>query len=178
MYGFRPAAGDAGGALGAAMMAYYSYLDNKRTADDKQDAQQGSFLGPQYTDEEIELELKSLNAVYEHTSQEQMIKRTAQAVFDQKVIGFFQGRMEYGPRALGNRSIIGDARSTQMQSIMNLKIKFRESFRPFAPAILEERVSEYFEFDRPSPYMLFVADVKSDKRLKADTKGFTGAGTA
>ncbi len=161
----QPAAGDAGGALGAALLAWYSYLGNPRQADGCKDRQYGSLLGPAYSDEEIEKFLKRNEVVYRRIPATELAETTADLIARENVIGWFQGRMEFGPRALGSRSIIGDARSPRMQSIMNMKIKFRESFRPFAPSILREHLSEYFELDRESPYMLLVADVVPGKRI-------------
>ena len=160
----EPAAGDAGGALGAALYIWYQYLGNERKADNKTDFQNGSYLGPEFSDEEIEKYLKQNNIPYNKVSEAELIEKTADILAEEKVVGWFQGRMEFGPRALGARSIIGDARSSKMQSVMNLKIKFRESFRPFAPSVLEEKISDYFEIDRPSPYMLLVADVKKERQ--------------
>lgn len=160
----QPAAGDAGGALGAALFTWYAYLNNTRPADDKTDFQSGSYLGPSFSNEEIEAYLKSADAVYTKLDDDQLIDSTASLISEENVIGWFQGRMEFGPRALGARTIIGDARSVTMQQKMNLKIKFRESFRPFAPSVLAETVSEYFEIDRKSPYMLLVADVRKERR--------------
>ncbi len=161
----QPAAGDAGGALGAALCVWYGYLDNPREATDKQDFQQGSYLGPSFSNDEIKAELDSLGAKYKVLSDDQLYPEVASLLGNEKVIGWFQGRMEFGPRALGGRSIIGDPRSSEMQTKMNLKIKYRESFRPFAPAVLREDVSEYFELDADSPYMLLVAPVKEGRRL-------------
>ena len=160
----QPAAGDAGGALGAAYVVWNMVQDNKRTANGVNDKMNGVYLGPEFDDMEIEAYLQHHG--YTATimdDEEQRAKHIAQLLFDQNVIGLFQGRMEYGPRALGNRSIIGDARSPQMQRIMNLKIKYRESFRPFAPSCLEERVNDFFELEEPSPYMLLVAQVKASR---------------
>jgi len=165
----QPAAGDAGGALGAALFVWYRYLGNARTADPQADRQQGSLLGPVFDDNQIAAFLKENDIPAERLDEEALLKRTASFIADEKVIGWFQGRMEFGPRALGSRSIIGDARSGEMQEIMNLKIKFRESFRPFAPSVLAEKVSDYFDIDRASPYMLLVADVKADKRKDIKT---------
>ena len=162
----QPAAGDAGGALGAALLVWYQYLGNKRNADDINDFQKASYLGPAFSDEEIEAYLKENDIPYEQFNKDEFCDKVANLIIDNKVIGWFQGRMEFGPRALGSRSIIGDARSRDMQSIMNLKIKFRESFRPFAPTVLEECVSNYFDIDRPSPYMLLVASIRNDRRVK------------
>jgi len=165
----QPAAGDAGGALGAALSVWYQYLDNPRdptAARGKQsDAMKGSFLGPRFENDEIETFLKESGAVYRRLDRRCLTHEVAHRLADEKVVGWFQGRMEFGPRALGSRSIIGDPRSTRMQSMMNLKIKFRESFRPFAPSVLKERVSEYFELDTASPYMLLVAPVVEDIRF-------------
>jgi carbamoyltransferase len=166
----QPAAGDAGGAIGAAMFVWYHLLDNHRKSDGS-DKQQASLLGPAYSNEQIRTFLESVNAVY-HTfeDEEKLIEKVADLINEGKVIGWFRGRMEFGPRALGSRSIIGDARSEKMQSIMNQKIKFRESFRPFAPSILKEDVREYFDLPPgyESPYMLLVAPVRADKRLPLD----------
>ena len=172
----EPAAGDAGGALGAALYVWYQYLGNERKADNKTDFQKGSYLGPEFSDEEIEKYLKQNNIPYNKVSEAELIEKTADILAEEKVVGWFQGRMEFGPRALGARSIIGDARSSKMQSVMNLKIKFRESFRPFAPSVLEEKISDYFEIDRPSPYMLLVADVKKErqKSMTEDQKKLFG----
>jgi carbamoyltransferase len=161
----QPAAGDAGGALGAALFTWYQYFDNPREADNKTDFQKGSYLGPEFSVNQIEQFLKSNNIKGHKLSDEDLYNKCADLLNSENVIGWFQGRMEFGPRALGNRSIIGDARSSKMQSVMNLKIKFRESFRPFAPAVLEDKVSDYFEIDRPSPYMLLVADVRKERRV-------------
>ncbi|MGD9140456.1 MAG: carbamoyltransferase [bacterium] len=158
----QPAAGDAGGAMGAALFAWHQYLGNERRVDDGKDSQKGSYLGPVFGDGDILEFLKSNDIPYSEIATADIPDRVADLIAEQKVIGWFQGRMEFGPRALGSRSIIGDARSPEMQETMNLKIKFRESFRPFAPSVLEERVSDYFEIDRPSPYMLLVAPVKRE----------------
>ncbi len=158
----QPAAGDAGGALGAALLGWY--LNNPRQTDGINDFQKGSYLGPEYSDEDILKFLKTNNIPHKKISDDEIITNTAKLLADEKVIGWFQGRMEFGPRALGSRSIIGDARSSKMQSVMNLKIKFRESFRPFAPSVLMEHLSDYFELDKPSPYMLLVANVLKNRR--------------
>ena len=162
----QPAAGDAGGALGAALFTWYQYLDNPRIADNKNDFQSGSYLGPEFSDKFIQAYLDKNEIPYQELVQQDMPGVVADLLAEENVLGWFQGRMEFGPRALGARSIIGDARSVKMQSVMNLKIKFRESFRPFAPSVLEEKVSEYFELDRPSPYMLLVADVKKNRQIE------------
>ncbi len=158
----QPAAGDAGGALGAALFAWYQYLDNKRTADGQRDFQRGSYLGPEYKNGAIADYLQRNNIPYTELPDEEIPEKIADLIAQEKVIGWFEGHMEFGPRALGARSIIGDARSPKMQEIMNLKIKFRESFRPFAPSVVRERVSDYFEMDCDSPYMLLVAPVKKE----------------
>lgn len=160
----QPAAGDAGGALGAALFAWHQYLGNERKANGK-DSQKGSYLGPGYKTAEITKFLKDKNVPYTEIEKESIPERVADLIAEGKVIGWFQGRMEFGPRALGARSIIGDARSPKMQEIMNLKIKFRESFRPFAPSVLEEKSSQYFELEKESPYMLLVAPVRDKKHL-------------
>jgi carbamoyltransferase len=161
----QPASGDAGGALGAAQAFYYQELDNKREIS-KADSMNGSFLGPQFADDQVENELKSCGANYKKLTSVQIIKDTAKALSEEKAVGWFQGRMEFGPRSLGNRSIIADSRSEKMQKNLNLKVKYRESFRPFAPAVLFEKVSEWFEINSESPYMLVVANVKKSKQLQ------------
>lgn len=161
----QPAAGDAGSALGAALFVWYQYLGNKREVHGK-DLQKGSYLGPKYKKEEIIKFLKKKNAPYTEIEEERIPERIADLIADGKVIGWFCGKMEFGPRALGARSIIGDARSPKMQEIMNLKIKFRESFRPFAPSVLAEKKSEYFDLEKESPYMLLALPVKEAKRLR------------
>jgi carbamoyltransferase len=165
----QPASGDAGGALGAAQAFYYQELDNKRKIL-KTDSMNGSYLGPQFTDDQVEDELKNCGANYKKLTLDQIIKDTAKALSEEKVVGWFQGRMEFGPRSLGNRSIIADPRSEKMQKNLNLKVKYRESFRPFAPAVLFEKVSEWFEINCESPYMLLVADVKKSKQFQMTDK--------
>ena len=160
----QPAAGDAGGALGAALTVWHSYLEKPREANNQDDSMQGAYLGRRYTNDEISAYLDSINAPYSKLEDEVLMPKLAGILDSEKVVGWFSGRMEFGPRALGGRSIIGDPRSPKMQSIMNLKIKYRESFRPFAPAVKAENVSDWFEIDRKSPYMLLVAPVKEDKR--------------
>ena len=162
----QPAAGDAGGALGAALFTWHQYLDKERVVDGKTDSQHGSFLGPSYTGDELKQFLDTHGFLYQKVGYEEIPDKVADLISQEKVIGWFQGRMEFGPRALGARSIIGDARSPKMQALMNLKIKFRESFRPFAPAVPGDDVSDYFEIDRSSPYMLLVAYVRPEKRRK------------
>jgi carbamoyltransferase len=159
----QPAAGDAGGAVGAALAVWHNELGHPRTADGRHDAMQGSYLGPEFSPPQIREYLDATGAVYRELSDEDWAPAIARLIADENVVGLLHGRMEFGPRSLGNRSIIGDARSPKMQSVMNLKIKYRESFRPFAPSCLEERLSDYFEIDRPSPYMLLVAPVRSDR---------------
>jgi carbamoyltransferase len=166
----QPAAGDAGGAVGAALSAWYQYEDRPRTADNCRDKMKGSYLGPSHTTSDVESRLKGLGAVYCKFEDEALFDRVAGELAAGKVIGWLQGRMEFGPRSLGGRSILGDARSQKMQSVMNLKIKYRESFRPFAPSVLRERVSDYFEMDCDSPYMLLVAPVQEKRRLPFDSK--------
>src|SRR6185503_17450988 len=160
-----PPAGDAGGALGAALFAHYHLLENERKPKGSDALLNGSLLGPRFANEEIRQFLDSKNVRYHFiANEEELLRKTVAAMLEEKVIGWFQDRMEFGPRALGARSIIGDSRSEKMQSQMNLRIKFRESFRPFAPSVLAEDVGEYFELDRESPYMLLVAPVREDKR--------------
>ncbi len=165
----QPAAGDAGGAAGAAAVAWHGYDGQPRKLNGDSgpaaDRMRGSYLGPEFTPQQIRTELDAMGAKYTVLDDDVLFSRTAQLLAAENVIGWFQGRMEFGPRALGGRSIIGDPRSTKMQSVMNLKIKYRESFRPFAPSVLWERVSDYFELDAPSPYMLIVAPVREGLRL-------------
>lgn len=160
----QPAAGDAGGSIGAALAVWHGYLGNPRTPNGR-DSMKGSFLGPRAGADEILAFLDSVGAIYSRLDEPQLLARVAEILAEENVVGWYQGRMEFGPRALGARSILGDARSRKMQSVMNLKIKFRESFRPFAPAILAERVADYFELDRASPYMLLVASIKETLRI-------------
>lgn len=159
----QPAAGDAGGALGAALLVWHHVQNQPREADDVHDAMQGAYLGPSFDDEEIGAFLNARGYPARKLDAQEWAPTIAKLLAEERVVGLLQGRMEFGPRALGARSIIGDARSPKMQSVMNLKIKFRESFRPFAPACLGERVSDYFELDRPSPYMLLVAQVRPER---------------
>jgi len=160
----QPAAGDAGGAVGAALSAWYRYDDQPRVSTGV-DRMKGSYLGPHHTNDEIEQYLTQIDAPYELLDDERFFDRVAKDLAEGKVVGWLQGRMEFGPRALGGRSILGDARNTKMQSVMNLKIKYRESFRPFAPSVLRERVSDFFEMGTDSPYMLLVAPVTEKRRL-------------
>ncbi len=174
----QPAAGDAGGAVGAALTAWNSQAGARSDADlqahvPRRDAMKGALLGPEFSDAEIEATLKRHGAVYRCLEGDALLDFTVDLLRNEKVIGWFQGRMEFGPRALGNRSILGDARSPRMQSVMNLKVKFRESFRPFAPIVRRERVSDYFELEADSPYMLLVAPVKRElcQPLPAGVRG-------
>lgn len=158
-----------GGALGAALYYWYQYCDNTRKTDGIHDRQKGSYLGPRFCDDDIKAFLDKTGCIYKKIdSNEELYEKIARYISDGNVVGLMQGRMEFGPRALGNRSILGDPRSKQMQAILNLKIKYRESFRPFAPSVLLERASDYFELDCESPYMLLCADVKRDRRYKFD----------
>jgi len=159
----QPAAGDAGGALGAALSAWYAAPGNTRVLVST-DSMQAALLGPGFSDDEIESVLRAHRAVFQKLEKDALLDCTVELIKAEKVIGWFQGRMEFGPRALGNRSILGDARSTRMQSVMNLKVKFRESFRPFAPIVRRERAADYFELETESPYMLLVAPVKKELR--------------
>jgi len=161
----QPAAGDAGGALGAAYTAWHIWKDNERKVTATPDAMKGAYLGPAYSDKYITNTARNYNANYEYYEDfDELVKIAAKKIDEGNVVGWFQGRMEYGPRALGNRSILGDARNPEMQKKMNLKIKYREGFRPFAPTVLEEDIPDYFVLDRPSPYMLLVIPVKEERR--------------
>jgi carbamoyltransferase len=160
----QPAAGDAGGALGAAAVIWHEYLGNERTSDGK-DKMKGSYLGPSYSADEIRKQLDAAGAVYDVLPDDQLFPKLAEVLDNEDVIGWMRGRMEFGPRALGGRSIVGDPRSAKMQSVMNLKIKYRESFRPFAPSVIDYRVGDYFEQANPSPYMLIVAPIKEEHRI-------------
>jgi carbamoyltransferase len=160
----QPAAGDAGGALGAVLAIWHQYLEKPRIPQPS-DAMQGGYLGPRYSDAEITAYLDSVGAKYQRLDDKELLPKLAHIMASENVIGWFQGRMEFGPRALGGRSIIGDPRSPKMQSVMNLKIKYRESFRPFAPAVKADKVSEWFQHQAVSPYMLMVAPVAEDKRI-------------
>ena len=161
----QPASGDAGGALGGALAVWHKELNKPRTVNPN-DSMKGSYLGPLYKQEAIEKELLACGAKFDSVTKEEMIEQSAQALADGNLIGWFQGRMEFGPRALGSRSILGDPRSEQMQKNLNLKVKYRESFRPFAPSVLREDITEWFEMDHDSPYMLIVDDVRKDKHIK------------
>jgi carbamoyltransferase len=160
----QPASGDAGGALGAALSAHYSFHNRPRQASGPGDGMHGSYLGPEFSQDEIERRLTAAGARFTNLCECELVSASASALAEGKALGWFQGRMEFGPRALGARSILGDARSPTMQSVLNLKVKYRESFRPFAPSVLRERVSDYFELDADSPYMLLVADVVEGRR--------------
>jgi carbamoyltransferase len=162
----QPAAGDAGGALGACYAAHHQFRDQPRKLNGRLDGMQGAYLGPSFAQEEIETRLTAAGAVLEPLADDQVIGRTVDALEAGQAVGWFQGRMEFGPRALGARSILGDARSPTMQRLLNLKVKYRESFRPFAPSVLRESVAEWFELDVDSPYMLLVADVQEDRRRR------------
>ena len=160
----QPAAGDAGGALGAALGVYYDMLDKPRDKPEGMDAMRGAYLGPSFSEENIRTSLNACGAIFSESTEAEIVEQTAQALTEGKAIGWMAGRMEFGPRALGGRSIIADPRSPLMQKRLNLKVKYRESFRPFAPSILKEDVADWFEMDHDSPYMLLVADVAKDKR--------------
>ena len=162
----QPAAGDAGSAIGAALCAWHDYLDRPRTPSPG-DAMQGSYLGPEFSASEIRERLDAQGAIYDEVPDQALLRDTAEAIAAGEVVGWFQGRMEFGPRALGNRSILGDPRNPEMQRTMNLKIKFRESFRPFAPSVLRDHAAEYFDLDTDSPYMLLVAPVKKELQIPA-----------
>jgi carbamoyltransferase len=161
----QPAAGDAGGALGVAKLIWHRQLKAPRSVCRNPDEMRGAYLGPGFTDEAIEVFLKEAGAVYHKLDRSCLLETAARLLADEKVVGWFNGRMEFGPRALGSRSILGDPRSPRMQAKMNLKIKFREGFRPFAPSVLRERVAEYFEMDVDSPYMMLVAPVKRERQV-------------
>jgi carbamoyltransferase len=164
----QPAAGDAGGALGVAQLAWYRHSRQPRRVTPGKDGMRGAYLGPAYTDEEIETYLRSVGTSYRRLEREELLKTVARLLAEEKVVGWFNGRMEFGPRALGARSILGDPRSPRMQAQMNIKIKFREGFRPFAPSVLRERLSEYFDLDVDSPYMLLVAPVRKERQIPMD----------
>jgi carbamoyltransferase len=166
----QPAAGDAGGALGAALFAWHQISDQARNADNERDSQRGSYLGPAFSRSEIRAFLEAKKIPFAELGDDELPEKIADLIHDQKVIGWFYGRMEFGPRALGARSIIGDARSSEMQEVMNLKIKFRESFRPFAPSVLREKSADWFELDTESPYMLLVAPVAKDRQRKTTSE--------
>jgi len=160
----QPASGDAGGALGAALAAYHLYKQQPRSSSGCGDRMKGSYLGPSFSQQEIERRLTQASAKFTILNDCELLNASVQALAGEKALGWFQGRMEFGPRALGARSILGDARSPKMQSMLNLKVKYRESFRPFAPSVLREDVADWFELDSDSPYMLLVADVVKRRR--------------
>jgi carbamoyltransferase len=164
----QPAAGDAGGALGVAQLAWHRHCKQPRRVTPGKDSMKGAYLGPSFNDAEIEEYLRSVGATYRRLAREELLQTAARLLSEEKVLGWFNGRMEFGPRALGARSILGDPRSPRMQAQMNIKIKFREGFRPFAPSVLRERVSDYFEMNVDSPYMLLVADVKKERQIPMD----------
>jgi carbamoyltransferase len=161
----QPAAGDAGGSLGAALALWYLDQGNKRKVNPK-DSMKGSYLGPEFTQDEIEQELKSIGANFDTFDYENLIDKTSSFLSEGNAIGWFQGKMEFGPRALGGRSILGDPRSEKMQKNLNLKVKYRESFRPFAPSIIKEDLQEWFDLNVESPYMLLVAEINSEKKIE------------
>ena len=161
----QPASGDAGGALGGALAVWHKELNKPRKINPN-DAMQGSYLGPSYEQNSIERELSDCDAKFDSVTEDEMIEQTSNALADGKAVGWFQGRMEFGPRSLGSRSILGDPRSEKMQKTLNLKVKYRESFRPFAPSVLREDLTDWFELDYDSAYMLLVGDVRKDKRIK------------
>jgi len=162
----QPAAGDAGGALGAALSVWHRYLNEERKTPEEQDSQRGSYLGPVFSNEEVKIFLKNNQYPYHLLPKKTRAYIIAKQIASGKILGYLAGRMEFGPRALGARSILGDPRSQETQSVMNLKIKYRESFRPFAPTVLREHVSDYFDIDCESPYMLLVANIKDEKRIR------------
>jgi len=164
----QPAAGDAGGALGVAQLIWHRQFKGPRDPNPLRDTMKGAYLGPGFTDEEIKAFLDEVGAVYHKLDRPTLLQTTARLLAEEKIVGWFNGRMEFGPRALGSRSILGDPRSPRMQAQMNLKIKFREGFRPFAPSVLRERVADYFELDTDSPYMLLVAPVKKERQIPMD----------
>jgi carbamoyltransferase len=172
----QPAAGDAGGALGVAQLIWHRHLGKERRVSEGGDAMRGSYLGPSFSDEQLADVLDELGAVYHRLDRDSLIDAAARLLADQKIVGWFNGRMEFGPRALGARSILGDPRSPAMQAVMNTKIKFRESFRPFAPSVLSHRANDYFELSGESPYMLLVAPVREERRraMSADEERLFG----
>jgi carbamoyltransferase len=172
----QPAAGDAGGALGVAQLIWHRYHKKPRRVRPGKDEMKGAYLGPAFSDAQIEEFLTSTGAAYERMDRDALLRRVAEILADEKIVGWFNGRMEFGPRALGARSILGDPRSPRMQAQMNIKIKFREGFRPFAPSVLRERVQDYFDLDCDSPYMLLVAPVKRERQIptKPEERGLWG----
>jgi len=170
----QPASTDAGGSLGAALSTWYKYLNKPRTVNEDKDSQKASLLGPSFGNDKIKEFLDQEKAQYRQLQNQKISKTATEIISNEKVLGWFQGRMEFGPRALGARSILGDARSKEMQSIINLKIKFRESFRPFAPSVLLDKAKDYFDTDYQSPYMLLIAPVKEEKRINQESKNLLG----
>jgi carbamoyltransferase len=166
----QPAAGDAGGALGAALSVWYRFLGKQRSNPEGYDSQQGSYLGPSFSHGIVKTFLENNGYPYHELDSDKRARIIAELIAEGKILGYMVGRMEFGPRALGARSILGDARRRDTQTVMNLKIKYRESFRPFAPTVLEEKTGEYFDIDRPSPYMLLVADVLEERRLSQPSR--------
>jgi carbamoyltransferase len=173
----QPAAGDAGGALGAALAVYHLHFNQPRLPHNMLDAMQGAYLGPHFTQTDIEQRLAACGAVFDVMDEEKLIEATVDALIEEKAVGWHQGRMEFGPRALGNRSILGDPRSRTMQKTLNLRVKYRESFRPFAPSVLHEDVADWFDHDGDSPYMLVVADVASKRRTPLSDADAARVGT-
>ncbi len=173
----QPAAGDAGGALGAALAVYHLHLNQPRLPNNMLDAMQGAYLGPHFTQTDIEQRLTACGAVFDVMDEEKLIEATVDALIEEKAVGWHQGRMEFGPRALGNRSILGDPRSRTMQKTLNLRVKYRESFRPFAPSVLHEDVADWFDYDGDSPYMLVVADVARKRRTPLSDADAARVGT-
>ena len=173
----QPAAGDAGGALGAALAVYHLHLNQPRLPHNTLDAMQGCYLGPHFTQTDIERRLAACGAVFDVMDEEELIEATVDALIEEKAVGWHQGRMEFGPRALGNRSILGDPRSRTMQKTLNLRVKYRESFRPFAPSVLREDVADWFDHDGDSPYMLVVADVARKRRTPLSDADAARVGT-
>ncbi|HEY3621153.1 MAG TPA: carbamoyltransferase C-terminal domain-containing protein, partial [Roseiarcus sp.] len=173
----QPAAGDAGGALGAALAVYHLHLNQARLPHNRLDAMQGAYLGPHFTQTDIERRLTACGAVFDVMDEEKLIEATVDALIEEKAVGWHQGRMEFGPRALGNRSILGDPRSRTMQKTLNLRVKYRESFRPFAPSVLHEDVADWFDHDGDSPYMLVVADVARKRRTPLSDADAARVGT-
>ncbi len=170
----QPAAGDAGGAVGAALAAYYLSFNKERKFSENHDSMNGSYLGPKFSDTEVKLDLESIGANFKEYSLEEIIDKTAIFLNEGKAIGWMQGRMEFGPRALGSRSILADPRSPNMQKLLNLKIKYRESFRPFAPSILSEHTKDWFNLETESPYMLFVSEINDEKKITNKDETFFG----
>ena len=168
----QPASGDAGGALGCALALWHMEFEKERTPDRK-DLMQGSYLGPEFSNEEIKEFFDRVGAEYEFLTNDNLVSKTADSILKNLAVGWFQGRMEFGPRALGNRSILGNPKSDKMQKVLNLKVKFRESFRPFAPSVLKEDSNEWFEMNYESPYMLFVSNVNKNRIIDIDYKKYS-----